>query len=373
MNFIIFFSVFVIVFAFQTLIIKKRLINKLDFSYKTKKYLSLFLYITFMGVILYPMARYYPIVPNWLYFLLSLPIGMIFLTFIITLLHEIISFGFKHTTFTKNRREFFKKGLDIGAISVVIATNAKAIDNARDIELEIVDVKITNLKQPYSIIQLSDIHIGGLIDKDFIKSLVNKVNILNADVVVITGDLVDTKLDFAKPALDELKNIKSKFGTYFIVGNHEYFHGVQPIIDYVNFLGIKTLENENVYIGEKEKGFYLCGVYDRFGHRYGSYKPDINKALENTLDNPTVLLAHQPKYINELKTTEGIDLILCGHTHGGQIFPFNFLVKLEQPYVRGLHTHNEFTQVYVNKGTGFWGPPMRLGASSEISFIKLSS
>jgi len=321
---------------------------------------------------MYPMARYFPVVPNWLYFLLSLPIGMIFLTFIITLLHEIISFGISKTKYTKNRREFFKKGLDIGVISAVIATNVKAIDNARHIELEVVDVKINNLKKPYKIIQISDIHIGGLITKNFIKSMVDKINLLNADIVVITGDLVDTKLEFARPALDELKNLQSKYGTYFIVGNHEYFHGVKPIIDYVNSLGIKTLENENVYIGEKDEGFYLAGVYDRFGFRYGSYIPDINKALENCENNPTILLAHQPKYINEIKDTKNIDLILCGHTHGGQIFPFNFLVKLEQPYVKGLHQHNDTTQVYVNKGTGFWGPPMRLGASSEITVLRLS-
>ncbi|UXC29372.1 metallophosphoesterase [Aliarcobacter butzleri] len=310
--------------------------------------------------------------PNWLYFLLSLPIGMIFLTFIITLLHEIISFGISKTKYTKNRREFFKKGLDIGVISAVIGTNVKAIDNARHVELEVVDVKINNLKKPYIIVQISDIHIGGLITKNFIKSMVDKINLLNADIVVITGDLVDTKLEFARPALDELKNLQSKYGTYFIVGNHEYFHGVKPIIDYVNSLGIKTLENENVYIGEKNEGFYLAGVYDRFGFRYGSYIPDINKALENCENNPTILLAHQPKYINEIKDTKNIDLILCGHTHGGQIFPFNFLVKLEQPYVKGLHQHNDTTQVYVNKGTGFWGPPMRLGASSEITVLRLS-
>ena len=321
---------------------------------------------------MYPMARYFPVVPNWLYFLLSLPIGMIFLTFIITLLHEIISFGISKTKYTKNRREFFKKGLDIGVISAVIATNVKAIDNARHVELEVVDVKINNLKKPYIIVQISDIHIGGLITKNFIKSMVDKINLLNADIVVITGDLVDTKLEFARPALDELKNLQSKYGTYFIVGNHEYFHGVKPIIDYVNSLGIKTLENQNVYIGEKDKGFYLAGVYDRFGFRYGSYIPNINKALENCENNPTILLAHQPKYINEIKDTKNIDLILCGHTHGGQIFPFNFLVKLEQPYVKGLHQHNDTTQVYVNKGTGFWGPPMRLGASSEITILRLS-
>lgn len=371
MNFIIFFLVFIIVFAFQTFIIKKRLINKLDFTYKTKKYLSLILYITFLGVILYPMARYYPFVPNWLYFVLSLPIGVIFLTFIITLLHEIISFGINKTPFKKNRREFFKKGLDIGAISLVIATNAKAMDNAKNVEIEVVDVKIKDLKLPYTIIQISDVHIGGLIDKDFINSLVKKINILNADIVVITGDLVDTKLEYATPALDELKNIQSTYGTYFIVGNHEYFHGVKPIIDYVNSLGIKTLENENVYIGAKDEGFNLCGVYDRFGFKYNDFIPDINKAMQNIQNSPSVLLAHQPKFVKDIKDTQGIDLILCGHTHGGQIFPFNFLIKLEQPYVKGLHTYNDFTQVYVNKGTGFWGPPMRLGASSEITVLKL--
>ncbi|WP_228285356.1 metallophosphoesterase [Aliarcobacter lanthieri] len=297
---------------------------------------------------------------------------MIFLTFTITLFHEIISFGIKKTKYTKNRRDFFKKSLDITTTSLILATNLKAMDNARNIKLEVVDVKIKNLKKPYTIIQISDIHIGGLITKEFIRQLVKKINLLSADIIVITGDLVDTKLEFARPALDELKNLQSKYGTYFIVGNHEYFHGVKPIIDYVNSLGIKTLENENIYIGEEDKGFYLAGVYDRFGFRYGSYIPDIDKALENCENSPTILLSHQPKYLKDLKTTQNIDLVLCGHTHGGQIFPFNFLVKLEQPYVKGLHQHNEFTQVYVNKGTGFWGPPMRLGASSEITILRLS-
>jgi predicted MPP superfamily phosphohydrolase len=372
MSSIIFFSAFIIVFAFQTFIIKKRLIDKLDFKNKTKKYLTIFLYITFLGVLAYPIVRYNPVVPNWLYFLLSLPIGVIFLTFITTIIHEIISFGVNKTKFTSQRRDFFKKSLDLGALSVVVATNAKAMDNARSIELETVDVKIDNLKKPYNIVQLSDIHIGGIIDKDFISALVQRVNKLNPDAIVITGDLVDTKLDFAKPALNELKNLKSKYGTYFIVGNHEYFHGVVPIINYVNSLGIKTLENENVYIGTSNEGFNLAGVYDRFGNRYGAFKPDLQSALKNKKDSPTILLAHQPKYIEEVANTSELDLILCGHTHGGQIFPFNFLVKLQQPYVRGLNQHTNKTQVYVNKGTGFWGPPMRLGASSEITLLKLS-
>ncbi|AXK49766.1 membrane-associated metallophosphoesterase (YkuE domain) [Aliarcobacter trophiarum LMG 25534] len=371
----IFFLVYFIAFSFQTYIIKQRFVNRLDFKHKTRKYFGFALYLTFFGALLYPLARYFPLVPNWLYFLLSLPIGVIFLTFIITIFHDITSIGFKKlfkkSKISVKRREFFKKSFDIGATSLILATNLKAMDNARHLELEAVDIKIDNLKKPYKIVQISDVHIGGLIDKKFIANLVKKINILNADVVVITGDLVDTKLEFAKPALDELRNIKTLYGTYFIVGNHEYFHGVAPIISYVNSLGIKTLENETVYIGEKDFGFNLAGVYDRFGFKYGSYIPDIDETLKNCDNSPIVLLAHQPKYLKDLVDTKNIDLVLCGHTHGGQIFPFNFLVKLEQPYVKGLHQHNETTQVYVNKGTGFWGPPMRLGASSEISILNL--
>jgi len=376
MGFMVFFFIYLAAFTFQTYIIKKRLINKLEFNYKTRKYFSFALYLTFFGALLYPIARYFPLAPNWLYFLLSLPIGVIFLTFTITIFHDITSFGLKRIKYTKNRRDFFKKSLDITTTSLILATNLKAIDNAKDIELEIVDVKINNLKRPYKIAQLSDIHVGGLIDKAFVKELVAKVNILKADIIVITGDLVDTKLEFAKPALNELKNLKSAYGTYFIIGNHEYFHGVIPIVDYVNSLGIKTLENENIYIAdnsEEEDGFNLVGVYDRYGFRYGNFKPDIKKAIKDCKEgSPIVLLAHQPKYLNDLESTENIDLVLCGHTHGGQIFPFNFLVGLEQPYVKGLHQHNATTQVYVNKGTGFWGPPMRLGASSEITLLNLN-
>lgn len=372
MKFFIFFSIFIALFFIQTVTIKKWFIDKSLFSFKTKRFLTLFLYVVFILVLLYPIERYYPFVPNWFYFLSSLSIGIIFITFCITLIYKLFDFFLKHTNFTPKRRDFFKKSADITTLSLITATSANAMNTARNTQIEEIEVKIKNLKQPYKIAQLSDIHIGGLIDKSFIKNLVDKTNSLNADIVVITGDLVDTKLEFAKTALNELKNLKSKYGVFYIVGNHEYFHGVKPIIDYVNSLGIKTLENKNVYIGQKDSGFNLAGVYDIFGERYGSFQPNLQKAMENVKNSPTILLAHQPKFINQIENTKGLDLILCGHTHGGQIFPFNYLVKLQQPYVKGLNQHNEFTQVYVNKGTGFWGPPMRLGTTSEITLLKLS-
>ncbi|NVJ52044.1 MAG: metallophosphoesterase [Campylobacteraceae bacterium] len=369
MRFIIFATIFISVMTLLSIFISRRFIRKLHFSKRIKNYLNIFLVINLLGIVAYLFVRYNPSVPNWVYFLLSIPIGIIFLLFIATIFYEIFALLINKTVKNESRRDFLKKGLDVGAIAIAAGVNAKAMYNAKHIELEKVDIKIKELKQKYKIIQLSDIHIGGLVDKKFINELVQRVNKLNADIVVITGDLVDTKMKYAKPTLDELKSLKSKYGTYFIVGNHEYFHDVATIIKYVNSLGIKTLENENVYVGEKNRGFYLAGVYDVFGNSINAYMPDLEKALKGTDDFPKILLAHQPKYIKEVN--QKVDLVLSGHTHGGQIAPFNLLVKLQQPYVKGLHKHNEDTQIYVNKGTGFWGPPMRLAASSEITEITI--
>ena len=371
MRLTIFVIIFLSVFALLNLYIVKRFINKLHIDKKYKRYFKLFLVINYIGVIGYMYARYNPDIPNWLYFLLSLPIGVVFLIFCTAVIYDI-----SHTLITKaplsnKRREFFKKGLDYASVGVALTLSGRAMYEAKFIELEKVDIKIKNLKQSYSIVQLSDVHIGGLIDQQFIKKIVNRVNALKPDVVVITGDLVDIALHYAKPALEELKHLQTKYGTYFIVGNHEYLHGIEDIINTVNSMGIKTLENENVYIGEEGNGFNLAGVYDQIGYRMEHHLPDLNKALKNIETNsPTVLLAHQPRFIEEV--SNDVDLVLSGHTHGGQLYPFRVLVKLVQPYLAGLYQHNKNTQIYVNKGTGFWGPPMRLGASSEITYITIS-
>jgi len=368
---ILFITIFLSVFALLNLYIVKRFINKLHITDKNKRYFKIFLLINYIGVIGYMYGRYNPDIPNWLYFLLSLPMGIVFLIFSTAVLYDISHLIINKTPLSDNRREFFKKGLDYASVGIALGLSGRAIYEAKFIELEKVDIKIKDLKQSYSIVQLSDVHIGGLIDQKFIRNIVKKVNVLNPDVVVITGDLVDIALHYAKPALSELKNLKSKYGTYFIVGNHEYLHGIDDIIGTVNSMGIKTLENENVYIGEVNKGFNLAGVYDQAGYRMEHHEPDLNKALENTnKEVPTVLLAHQPVFIEEV--SNDVSLVLSGHTHGGQLYPFRVLVKMVQPYIAGLYKHSEDTQIYVNKGTGFWGPPMRLGASSEITYITIS-
>lgn len=371
MNYILFFTAFIGVFILLNMYISKRLVAKLDISSKTKHYLRIFLIINLFGILCYMLARYYVDTPGWLYFLFSVPIGVLFLLFWSSVVYDISRLLLSFAPVSQQRRDFLKKSLDVTSVATAATLTLKAIHNAKYVEIKKVDVEIKNLKRPYKIVQLSDLHIGGMIDREFIEEIVQKANSLNPDIVVITGDLIDVNILGAKKILEELKKLNTRFGTYYIVGNHEYFHNIEKIISGVKSLGIRVLENENVYIGKAGEGFNLAGVYDIFGYRTKKYIPNLQKALQNSKDAPTVLLAHQPRFIYELSS--GVDLMLSGHTHGGQLYPFKFIVKLQQPYVSGLHRHNENLQIYVNKGTGFWGPPMRLGASSEITEIIIRS
>lgn len=368
--FIIFLTIVLSTFALLNLYIIKRFVNKLDFHDKYKKYIKIFLAINFIGILGYMYARYNPIFSHDIFFLLSLPIGILFILFCISIIYDISRVILNTLPIDTNRRNFFKKSMDISSFVIGSSLIGHSIHRASTIEIEKVHIKLSNLNKQYKIVQLSDVHIGGLIKEDFISHMVKQVNILKPDVVVITGDLVDTALQYALPSLKELQKLQSTYGTYFCVGNHEYIHGVEPIIKTIKSLGIKVLENENIFVGDNETGFNLAGVYDVMGYRVGHHQPDIGQALKNKKNNrPTILLAHQPRFINEVY---GIDLMLSGHTHGGQIYPFKFLVSLVQPYIAGLYKHDKNTQVYVNKGTGFWGPPMRLGTSCEITDITIS-
>jgi len=366
----IFFLVFLAVFVLLNIYISKRFVQRLDIDEKYKLYFRYFLLINFFGIIGYVTGRYLVDFPSWLYFILSLPIGVLFLLFCTALIYDLFSFIVSKAPITESRRTFLKRSLDISSLMIAAGVSSRAMYEATLLEHEKINVKIKGLHQEYKIVQLSDIHIGGLINFEFMNILVQRVNKIKPDLVVITGDLVDVDLKKADKELGTLQNLKSVYGTYYVVGNHEYFHGVEAIIEKVKSLGIRVLENENVYIGEEGKGFNLAGVYDLIGYRRKKFVPNIYRALENCLDAPTVLLAHQPRFIKELSS--GVDLMLSGHTHGGQLYPFKFLVHLQQPYISGLYQHNDDLQIYVNRGTGFWGPPMRLGSTAEITELILS-
>jgi uncharacterized protein len=221
----------------------------------------------------------------------------------------------------------------------------------------------------YTIVQISDVHVGPTIGRAFIEQLVDTINREAPDMIVITGDLVDGSVAELGALVEPLKNLRAKDGVYFVTGNHEYYSGVDEWLPFLGTLGVRVLRNERVPI--RGGAFELAGVDDHsakgFGHGHGT---DLGKALEGRdLTRALVLLAHQPKTILEA-VTHGIDLQLSGHTHGGQIWPWGYAVKLDQPHVAGLSRHGDAT-IYVSRGTGYWGPPMRVGAPAEVTRIEL--
>jgi predicted MPP superfamily phosphohydrolase len=221
--------------------------------------------------------------------------------------------------------------------------------------------------EKFNLVQLTDVHVGRTIKREFIEKLVEETNKLKPDMVVITGDLVDLPIPSIEYDLYPLKDLQAP--TYFILGNHEYFHGVGETIEYVKELGIKPLLNEHVVIGEGEQQFNLVGLNDVMGKRVDFFPPDAAAAFNGVDQSRScIVLAHQPKMIDEMDAYR-CDLMLSGHTHGGQIFPFGLLVMAAQPYLAGLHSHAPDRQIFVSRGTGYWGPPLRFLAPSEISQI----
>jgi uncharacterized protein len=223
----------------------------------------------------------------------------------------------------------------------------------------------------FRIVQLSDVHIGPLLDRRFAARLVGLVNALAPDLVAITGDLVDGSVEQLATEVEPLRSLQARHGVFFVTGNHDYFSRVDPWLDKVRELGFRTLRNERVRIGDAHGSFDLAGVDDRFAHLFGGdHGEDLLRALEGRDgDLPVVLLAHNPNVFDEAARL-GVDLQLSGHTHGGQIWPFQAIVRLVTRYVAGEYRRGRST-LYVTRGTGFWGPPMRLFQSSEITEITL--
>ena len=225
----------------------------------------------------------------------------------------------------------------------------------------------------FKLVQLSDIHVGPTILRDFIERVVATTNALEPDAIVITGDLVDGSVEQLREHVAPLAGLRARHGVYFVTGNHEYYSGAEDWCDELTRLGVRVLRNERVTLGNDDASFDLAGVDDSSAHRFGrGHGADLPKAvLGRDPARELVLLAHQPRAVFEAKD-QGVGLMLSGHTHGGQMWPWNWLVRLQQPVVSGFETF-ERTLVWVSNGTGYWGPPMRLGAPAEITELVLSS
>lgn len=320
-----------------------------------------------ISIVCYVYFQEYPL-PIWLYTILSLSVGIGFVFFVFALLCQVIILPFRFFSLKKGRKKIQKTIL----IACILYISYGIYMGQTSPSYDTVNIAVKNLSTPLKIVQLSDVHISTLMTEDKVEKIVNKVNATNPDIIVLTGDIVDTKTKFANEAIDELKNLKANYGIYYVLGNHEYYHDTENIIQKLKDIGFKVLINENDTVKINDKPILnIAGVADLMGNKMGFLKPNIDKTLEGIDTNiPTILLSHQPKIIEQTQD-KPIDIILSGHTHGGQIFPFSLAVLLDQPFIKGLHKINHNQIVYINQGTNLWGPPMRIGTHYEITLIDL--
>jgi len=223
----------------------------------------------------------------------------------------------------------------------------------------------------FRIVQISDLHIGPIHRRRFAKEIADRVNALLPDLVAMTGDLVDGKVEDIGREVEPLGALSARYGVYFITGNHDVYSGADAWVSRCEELGWRALRNDRVFIAAGGPGFYLAGVDDEFGALV-----DPNEALERALagrdpDRALVLLAHRPRVFQRASEL-GVDLQLSGHTHGGQIWPGGWFARLRDRWIAGPHRLRE-SQLYVSRGTGSFGPPMRLGSPAEITELVLRS
>jgi predicted MPP superfamily phosphohydrolase len=224
----------------------------------------------------------------------------------------------------------------------------------------------------YRIAVVSDIHLGPLAGRSHTERIVRMINESEPDLVAIVGDLVDGTVGELGSAAEPLRDLVSRDGSFFVTGNHEYFvDDTAEWLRELERLGVHPLHNENTAISRGSAAFDLAGVNDIAGKSI-SDGPDFDRALAGTnAARPTILLAHQPVLVGQA-ASRGVDLQLSGHTHGGQMWPFHYVVRAVQPSLAGLSTIDG-TQLYVSRGAGFWGPPVRIGAPPDITVVTLST
>jgi uncharacterized protein len=220
---------------------------------------------------------------------------------------------------------------------------------------------------------ITDTHYGPIDRSRWSAAVVDRVNKLDADVVCHVGDIADGTVDVREAQARPLGAVQARLARVYVTGNHEYFSEAQGWLDYIDGIGWDALHNRHVVVERDGDKLVIAGVDDETARASGvdGHGANLEAALADTDPTlPVMLLAHQPKQVVQALMA-GVDLQISGHTHGGQIWPFNFLVRLDQPVVQGLSRHGERTQLYTSRGTGFWGPPFRVFAPSEITLLTL--
>jgi predicted MPP superfamily phosphohydrolase len=261
------------------------------------------------------------------------------------------------------------------ALTALLFTAIGLFNARRRPQVVEVDVRLRDLPaglHGFTITQISDVHVGPTIKRGFVERIVNQVNALESDLIAITGDLVDGSVRELAEHVGPLARLQARHGSYFVTGNHEYYSGAAAWVIELKRLGLFVLQNEHVELHHQGESLVLAGVTDYSAHHFDERdRSDPQAALLGAPRDAAlrILLAHQPRSAVAAEAA-GFHLQLSGHTHGGQFFPWNFFVRLQQPFTAGLHRLKSLW-VYTSRGTGYWGPPKRLGAPAEITRLRL--
>lgn len=261
------------------------------------------------------------------------------------------------------------------ALSVTAALSAVALRGGLALpcvkRVEVALARWPSALDGFRIVQISDVHIGPLRDRRFAGEITAAVNGLAPDLVAVTGDLVDGSVARIGAEVEPMRGLRARHGVFFVTGNHDFYSGADSWVARMRECGWRALRNERVVIGSGDACFDLAGVDDTHGHLVEpGAGEDVERALADRDESrPVVLLAHDPATFHRASQRD-VDLQLSGHTHGGQIWPFRWAVRVSVPWVAGLYRRG-LSALYVSSGTGFWGPPMRLGAPAEITELIL--
>lgn len=303
--------------------------------------------------------------------------GTVFILFALLILRDICWFSFYglsrlfHTSWDINPKNEtilnFSNAVIVGItflISLYAAWEALRIPDVKEISLY-----SDKLAKEIDAVVVTDLHINRSTSKEHVKKVVERINALNPDVIFLVGDIFDDRADAITAQAGELKKLQAAHGIYFAVGNHEFYNGLFEHLKLAGREKFKIVFNNGYSV--PELNLFVSGIPDYTSVRYGNlFLPDIEKAMQGSRpENYRVMLSHTPSYADFLNS-DIVDAQFSGHTHGGQIFPFHFLVKHANKYLAGLYKVNGM-DLYVSRGAGYWGPPMRLLAPAEITLVRL--
>jgi len=383
-SFILFVSIMILILSTGCYYLGRRIIWLSPFLESKKIYvyvtLILFVGLQILGPMLYrisPIHTGQPFILQWLTYVSMGFLASLFFYFLSAellsfILQKIFSYFNSTADFQVTERRLF---LGTGLLSLFSAAVGTRTALAGPV-VESVDISLPTLPKEFDglkICQISDLHVGPTIDRNYAQKVVDLTLAQNPDLIVLTGDIIDGYPEVLRSQLEPLKNLRAPHGVFYCTGNHEYYWGIDIWLKEFQALGFTILNNEHHLLNKGASQICIGGITDLKGHQFSpAHQSDAKKAFEGvSAETVKILLAHQPaSYTQALEC--GVHLQLSGHTHGGQFFPWSLLVAAAQRFYKGLYFH-ETMWIYTNRGTGYWGPPQRFTVPSEITVLRLNS